>query len=92
MRYGKASGIVLLIKKSNCIYINNSIIKIQEVITMKKSKNTTFERAFNSLQRKLIAEMLINNDVEKVKYVLCSYKVQYTDDLAVEIKAKYGKK
>lgn len=59
---------------------------------MKKSKNTTFEKAFNSLQRKIIAEMLINNDVEKAKYILCSYKVQYTDDLAIEIKAKYGKK
>lgn len=79
-------------KKSNCIHINNLIIKIQEVITMKKSKNTTFEKAFNSLQRKIIAQMLINNDVGKVKYILCSYKVQYTDDLAIEIKAKYGKK
>ena len=59
---------------------------------MKKSQNKTFEKAFTTLQRKLIAEMLINNDVEKAKYILCSYKVQYTDDLAVEIKAKYGKK
>lgn len=59
---------------------------------MKKRKTIPFEKAFNAMQRNLIAEMLINNDVEKVKYVLCSYKVQYTDDLAVEIKAKYGKK
>lgn len=55
---------------------------------MKKRKTIPFEKAFTTLQRKLIAEMLINNDVEKVKYILCSYKVQYTDDLAVEIKAK----
>ena len=59
---------------------------------MKKRKTIPFEKAFTTLQRKLIAEMLINNYVEKVKYILCSYKVQYTDDLAVEIKAKYGKK
>ena len=59
---------------------------------MKLKKHIAFEKAFNSLQRKLLAEMLINNDVEKVKYILCSYKVQYTDDLAVEIKTKYGKK
>lgn len=58
---------------------------------MKRKKHITFEKAFNSLQRKLIAEMLINNDVEKAKNILCSYKVQYTDELAVEIKAKYGK-
>lgn len=59
---------------------------------MKKRKTIPFEKAFNAMQRNLIAEMLINNDVEKVKYILCSYKVQYTDDLAIEIKAKYGKK
>ncbi len=59
---------------------------------MKRKKHIPFEKAFNAIQRNLIAEMLINNDVEKVKYILCSYKVQYTDDLAVEIKAKYGKK
>lgn len=58
---------------------------------MKRKKYIAFEKAFNSLQRKLIAEMLINNNVEKAKYILCSYKVQYTDDLEVEIKAKYGK-
>lgn len=58
---------------------------------MKKSKNTAFEKALTTLQRKLIAEMLINNDVEKIKYILCSYKIQYADDLAVEIKTKYGK-
>ena len=59
---------------------------------MKKRKSATFDKAFDFIQKKIIAEMLINNDVEQVKYLLCSYKVQYTDDLAVEIKAKYGKK
>lgn len=57
-----------------------------------KRKSKTFEQAFKSMQRNLIAEMLINNEIERVKYILYSYKVQYTDDLAVEIKAKYGKK
>lgn len=56
-----------------------------------KRKSKTFEQAFKSMQRNLIAEMLINNEIERVKYILYSYKVQYTDDLAVEIKAKYGK-
>ncbi len=59
---------------------------------MKKRKNITFHKAFNFIQKKIIAEMLINNDIERVKYILCSYKVQYTDELAEEIKAKYGKK
>ena len=59
---------------------------------MKKRKPITFDKAFDIIQKKIIAEMLINNDIEKVKYILCSYKVQYTDDLAVEIKTKYGKK
>lgn len=55
-------------------------------------KPKSFEESFNAIQRKIIAGMLLDNEIEQVKYILYSRKVQYTNDLAVAIKARYGKK
>lgn len=39
-----------------------------------------------------MAEMLLNNEIERVKYIFYSYKVEFTDELAEEIKVRYGQK
>lgn len=57
-----------------------------------KRKCKSFEESFNIIQKIIMAEMLLDNDIERVKYILYSNKVQYSDELAAEIKAKYGKK
>lgn len=57
-----------------------------------KQKCKSFEESFNVIQKIIMAEMLLDNDIERVKYILYSNKVQYSDELATEIKAKYGKK
>lgn len=58
---------------------------------MKRKKYITFEKAYNAMQRPFIATMLLNGQVEQVKYSFASRKVEYTDELAEEIKANYGK-
>ncbi len=57
-----------------------------------KRKSRNFEESFNTFQKIIMAEMLLCNDIERVKYILYSNKVQYTDDLVAEIKYKYGNK
>ncbi len=55
---------------------------------MKKPKS--FEKSFNGLQKVLMAEMLKKNAVDVVKHTLKSRNVEYTDELAQMIVAKYG--
>lgn len=57
---------------------------------MKRKKYVAFEKAYNPIQRPFIATMLLNGQVEQVKYSFASRKVEYTDELAEEIKANYG--
>lgn len=58
---------------------------------MKRKKYITFENAYNAMQRPFIATMLMNGEIEQVKYSFASRKVEYTDALAEKIKAKYDK-
>ena len=58
---------------------------------MKPKKYIAFEKAYNTMQRPIIAKLLLNGQIEQVKHSFASHKVKYTDDLVEEIKFKYGK-
>lgn len=59
---------------------------------MKRKKYITFEKAYNAMQRPTIAAMLSAGRIAEVKYSFASRKVEYTDELAEEIKIKYAPK
>lgn len=59
---------------------------------MKRKKYITFEKAYNAMQRPIVAKMLLNGQVEQVKCSFASHKVKYTDDLVEEIKEKYSER
>lgn len=58
---------------------------------MKRKKYIAFEKAYNAMQRPIIAKLLLNAQVEQVKHSFASHKVKYTVDLVEEIKSKYCK-
>lgn len=59
---------------------------------MKQKKYVPFEKAYNGLQRPTIAKLLSVGRIAEVKYSFASRKVEYTDELAEEIKIKYAPK
>ena len=59
---------------------------------MRSKKYVPFEKAFHPFQRMFIAEWLLAGRIDEVKRDFASRKVEYTDELAEEIKIKYGKK
>lgn len=59
---------------------------------MKRKKSVSFEKAYNGLQRPIIAALLSDGKIAEVKYSFASRKVEYTEELAEEIKIKYGTK
>ena len=57
---------------------------------MRRIKYVPFEKAYSPMQRPFIANWLLNGQIEQVKYSFASRKVEYTEELAEQIKAKYG--
>lgn len=57
---------------------------------MRRIKYVLFEKAYNGLQRPIIAALLSDGKIAEVKYSFASRKVEYTEELAEQIKAKYG--
>lgn len=57
---------------------------------MKYKKYIPFEKAYNIIQKRLLAAMLNDGQIDQVKRDFAARKVEYTEELAEAIKIKYG--
>lgn len=58
---------------------------------MKKKKYIPFKKAYNFIQRSVMAEMLLQGKVEEVKRSFSACNVEFTEEIAKEIVSQYGK-